>query len=116
MMTANVETEWQLSKSGILEAAPDCCAFKRVALTYAGQESSSRWTREVQLAVKEKKAAKAAFKKRLENKEPSTCCDMSRHARRQPLQWQKPRLILGKSSVRPHGKQSILADHPPTPR
>ncbi|VDP19441.1 unnamed protein product, partial [Soboliphyme baturini] len=56
---------WQLFKRGLLEAAAECCGYKRVGLTPGGQKRSSWWTREVQLAVKEKKAA---FKKWLGNK------------------------------------------------
>ncbi|VDO98309.1 unnamed protein product [Soboliphyme baturini] len=68
-MTTDVETEWQLLNSGILEAAAECCGFKRVVLPPGDQKRSSWWTREVQLAVKDKKAA---FKKWLGNTEPST--------------------------------------------
>ncbi|VDP23028.1 unnamed protein product, partial [Soboliphyme baturini] len=68
-MTTDVETEWQLFKRGIIEAAAECCGYKRVGLPPGGQQRSSWWTRQVQLAVKEKKAA---FQKWLGNKEPST--------------------------------------------
>ncbi|VDO97944.1 unnamed protein product [Soboliphyme baturini] len=68
-MTTDVETEWQLFKRGLLGAAAECCIYKRVGLPPGGQKGSSWWTREVQLTVKEKKAA---FKKWLGNKELST--------------------------------------------
>ncbi|VDO85117.1 unnamed protein product [Soboliphyme baturini] len=69
-MTTDVETEWQLFKGGLPEAASECCGYKRVGVLPGGQQRSSWWTREVQLAVKEKKAK---FNKSLGNKEPSTC-------------------------------------------
>ncbi|VDP18750.1 unnamed protein product, partial [Soboliphyme baturini] len=64
------ETEWQQFKRSLLEAAAECCGYKQVGLPPEGQQRSLWWTREVQLAVKEKKAA---LKKWLGNKEPSTC-------------------------------------------
>ncbi|VDO99096.1 unnamed protein product [Soboliphyme baturini] len=60
VMKTDVETKWQLFKRGLLEAATECCGYKRVDLPPGGQQRSSWRTGEVQLAVKEKKAA---FKK-----------------------------------------------------
>ncbi|VDP17418.1 unnamed protein product [Soboliphyme baturini] len=68
-MATDLETEWQLFKSGILEAAAECCGFKGDRPPSGSQRRSSWWIREVQLAVKEKKAV---FKKWIVNKEPST--------------------------------------------
>ncbi|VDP23014.1 unnamed protein product [Soboliphyme baturini] len=68
-MTTVVETELELFKGCRFEAAAECCGYKRVGLPPGGQKRSSWWTREIQLAVKEKKAE---FKKLLGNKEPST--------------------------------------------
>ncbi|VDP29647.1 unnamed protein product [Soboliphyme baturini] len=68
-MTGVVEIKWQLFKSGIVDAAAECCPVKRVGLPPGSQNRSLWWAREVQLAVKEKKAA---FKKWLGIKEPST--------------------------------------------
>ncbi|VDP52269.1 unnamed protein product [Soboliphyme baturini] len=56
-------------QSGLLEAAAECCGLKRVDLPRGSQKRSSWWTREVQLAAKEKKVA---FKKYVGNKEPET--------------------------------------------
>ncbi|VDP17563.1 unnamed protein product [Soboliphyme baturini] len=58
MMTTDVEIEWQLFMSGILEAAAECCALKQLGLPPRGQKQISYWTREVQLTVKEKTALK----------------------------------------------------------
>ncbi|VDP51731.1 unnamed protein product [Soboliphyme baturini] len=68
-MITDVESEWQLFKRGVLEAAAEFCRYKRVGLPPGCQQKSSWLTRKVQLAVKEKKAA---FKKWLRNKEPSS--------------------------------------------
>ncbi|VDP04444.1 unnamed protein product [Soboliphyme baturini] len=41
VMPTDVETEWQLRKSGILEAAAECCGFKRVGLSPGSQKRPS---------------------------------------------------------------------------
>ncbi|VDP03261.1 unnamed protein product [Soboliphyme baturini] len=69
-MTTDVEAEWQLFKRGLLEAAAECYGYKRVGLPPGGQKRSAWWTRKIQLAVKEKKAA---FKKSLRSKVSSNC-------------------------------------------
>ncbi|VDP06045.1 unnamed protein product [Soboliphyme baturini] len=54
-------------ESCTLEAAAECCGFKWVCLPPGGQKKPSWWTREVEMALKQK----AAFKKWLGNKGPS---------------------------------------------
>ncbi|VDO93786.1 unnamed protein product [Soboliphyme baturini] len=70
VMTTDVETEWQLFKCGIFEAAAECCGFKRVGPP---------------LGVKEKKAV---FKKWLGNEEVSTSARYVEAARRQQKHWE----------------------------
>ncbi|VDP40968.1 unnamed protein product [Soboliphyme baturini] len=40
-MTTDVETECQLFKRGLLEAAAECCGYKQVGLPPGGQERTS---------------------------------------------------------------------------
>ncbi|VDP15008.1 unnamed protein product [Soboliphyme baturini] len=101
-MTNEVETEWQLFQSGILEAAAECCGYKQVGLPPGGQKSFSWWTREVQLAVKEKKAA---FKKWPGNKEPYT-----------RVRYVKARKAAAKAVAKAKADSWKNIDHPPAPR
>ncbi|VDP03503.1 unnamed protein product [Soboliphyme baturini] len=43
-MTIDVETEWRLFKRGLLQAAAECCGYKRVRLPPGDQKRSSWWT------------------------------------------------------------------------
>ena len=57
---ANVETEWSLFRTSILEAAAETCGVKRIGPPI-GQKRTPWWNGEVRAVVAEKKAAYRAW-------------------------------------------------------
>ena len=109
---ANVETEWSLFHTAILGAATETCGVKRIGPPI-GEKRTPWWNDEVRTVVAEKKAAYRAWIGR-----------QTAEIRQKYLQARdKTKEVVSKAKATSwenfgyrldFGRQSILADHPPS--